>query len=458
MSEEEDSGRVKAQGDNDQIPDQDTVRLITGSWVREQYGKWIFDSLSEEGRYSVTLFPGLEYEDLVQMVKSILRIVAPNVTIKLSYQYPSWMQIDEGDGLTPQFISDDYDVEPFVQMRCKIEEVNLYVTISEHNNGLTTEKTRPPFASVTHQTLIRNEDEEESEADDMLEEEWLQFAMSETPLTCPHKKNDVGGSFAVPGNQTIPNVQRGIVIREPIIRLASPPREPLNKGKGKAIATEGDTDAPTLNCLLPETSINKGAYGGNGESSQAIRRHLFDGPIVPSNRAVEVDDHTNAQGETIEAQTVVGPSGVAPPSSVYTWTRFQDALHDILYDESSEPVLFARDAPPVIDSGKEDAARAYTVQGFNKVFITIQRVSPGCAAYLVDIGRANIRTDSLVAAAYYADTWHSTYEEKIYPIPSVGGNEIGGEYAGDLLPPEVRRPPGRPQKVCILSWGQDKVW
>ncbi|CAN6923905.1 unnamed protein product [Brassica oleracea] len=379
MSEEEDSGRVKAQGDNDQIPDQDTVRLITGSWVREQYGKWIFDSLSEEGRYSVTLFPGLEYEDLVQMVKSILRIVAPNVTIKLSYQYPSWMQIDEGDGLTPQFISDDYDVEPFVQMRCKIEEVNLYVTISEHNNGLTTEKTRPPFASVTHQTLIRNEDEEESEADDI---------------------------FAVPGNQTIPNVQRGIVIREPIIRLASPPREPLNKGKGKAIATEGDTDAPTLNCLLPETSINKGAYGGNGESSQAIRRHLFDGPIVPSNRAVEVDDHTNAQGETIEAQTVVGPSGVAPPSSVYTWTRFQDALHDILYDESSEPVLFARDAPPVIDSGKEDgtnikarfksqrlssltgaAARAYTVEGFNKVFITIQCVSPGCAAYLVDIGK-----------------------------------------------------------------------
>ncbi|WZZ27366.1 hypothetical protein YC2023_010767 [Brassica napus] len=178
--------------------------------------------------------------------------------------------------------------------------------------------------------------------------------MSETPLTCPHKKNDVGGSFAVPGNQTIPNVQRGIVIREPIIRLASPPREPVNKGKGKAIATEGDTDAPTLNCLLPETSINKGAYGGNGESSQAIRRHLFDGPIVPSNRVVEVDDHTNAQGETIEAQTVVSPSGVAPPSSVYTWTRFQDALHDLLYDESSEPVLFARDAPPVIDSGEED--------------------------------------------------------------------------------------------------------
>ena len=81
-----------------------------------------------------------------------------------------------------------------------------------------------------------------------------------------------------------------------------------------------------------------------------------------------------------------------------------------------------------------------------------------CPHAMAAAGRANIRTDSLVAAAYYADTWHSTYEAKIYPIPSVGGNEIGGEYAGDFLPPEVRRPPGRPRKVCILSWGQDKVW
>ncbi|KAH0942784.1 hypothetical protein HID58_002421 [Brassica napus] len=135
MSEEEDSGGVKAQGDNDQIPDQDTVRLITGSWVREEHRQWIFDSLAEEGRFSVTLFPDLEYEELVKMVKSTLRIVAPNVSIKLSYQYPSWMQIDAGDGSTPQFISDDYDVESFVHMRRKIEEVNLYVTILEHNNG-----------------------------------------------------------------------------------------------------------------------------------------------------------------------------------------------------------------------------------------------------------------------------------------------------------------------------------
>ncbi|XP_013608129.1 PREDICTED: uncharacterized protein LOC106314866 [Brassica oleracea var. oleracea] len=188
------------------------------------------------------------------------------------------------------------------------------------------------------------------------------------------------------------------------------------------------------------------------------------------------------------------------------------------------------------------AARAYTVEGFNKMFIAIQRVSPGCfdhwsrahfqgdrynimdsniaeswnavlkevrefplismceyirttlvscetefqvmsqnrECFLVNLlagtrscnafdhlripcrhavaaaGRANIPTESLVAAAYYAETCHSTYEAKIYPIPSVGGNELGGEFEGDLLPPAFKRPPGRPRKVRILSRGEDK--
>lgn len=32
------------------------------------------------------------------------------------------------------------------------------------------------------------------------------------------------------------------------------------------------------------------------------------------------------------------------------------------------------------------AARAFTVAEFNKQFLEIQRINPGCAAYLVDIG------------------------------------------------------------------------
>lgn len=88
-----------------QMTDHDNVMLITGSWVRKDNGKWIFDSLSEDNMHIIILYPCLEYEDLVKMVKETLRIVAENVTIKLSYQYPTWIQIDDGDGSTPQYIS-----------------------------------------------------------------------------------------------------------------------------------------------------------------------------------------------------------------------------------------------------------------------------------------------------------------------------------------------------------------
>ncbi|KAG2303933.1 hypothetical protein Bca52824_032584 [Brassica carinata] len=171
MSEEDDRDRVKAQGDNEQMTEQDNVILITGSWVREDDGKWIFDSITEDGTKTITLHAGLEYEDLVTMVKETLNIRAQNVTIKLSYQYPSWMEIDDGDGSTPQFISDDYEVEVFVQMRRKIEEVNLCVTMSEVIHGIPTGHGRPPYANVTDQTLAQDEDDEETDSDEGLEEE-----------------------------------------------------------------------------------------------------------------------------------------------------------------------------------------------------------------------------------------------------------------------------------------------
>lgn len=288
------------------------------------------------------------------MVKDTLGIVAKNVSFKLSYQFLSWMQIDNGDGSTPQYISEHDAVEAFVQMRCKIEEVNLFVTISEHIDGITTSKTRPPFANVTDQALILNEAEIENASDDILEDAWLDFAMFETPLTCPQQKNDVGGSFVVQRSQTIPYSQSGIVIREPIIRLVSPQTEARCKGKEKAVATEGNKCGRDVQFLLPETSTNNGVGGGNGESSRAVRRRLFEDPMEANNAAIGRDGQTETQADPIESPTTAEPSGVAQQSSLYTWTRFQDLLHDLLNDESTEPVLFARDAAPVIDSGEVD--------------------------------------------------------------------------------------------------------
>lgn len=90
-----------------------------------------------------TLKSGLEYEELVDLVKQSLAIASQNVTLKMSYQYPSWMLIDDGDGSTPQFISDDHEVEVLVQMRRKIEEVNLCVTIAKCSDGLSTANRKP---------------------------------------------------------------------------------------------------------------------------------------------------------------------------------------------------------------------------------------------------------------------------------------------------------------------------
>ena len=155
------------------------------------------------------------------------------------------MEIDDGDGSTPQFISDDHEVEVFVQMRRKIEEVNLFVTVN-----------------VTNQTLARNENADDSDEDQGFEEEWLDFAMSETPLTCPHQKNDVGGNFGGPPVLSIPNKQNGIVICEPIIRLASPTHRESYRGKGKAIDIGGHSLGCGADVIVPVMSTTKSAYGG----------------------------------------------------------------------------------------------------------------------------------------------------------------------------------------------------
>lgn len=72
-----------------QMTQQDNVMIVTGSWVREDDGKWIFDSLTEEGTKSITLTASLEYEELVNLVKEALSLDGTTATIKLAYQYPT---------------------------------------------------------------------------------------------------------------------------------------------------------------------------------------------------------------------------------------------------------------------------------------------------------------------------------------------------------------------------------
>ena len=80
-----------------------------------------------------------------------------------------------------------------------------------------------------------------------------------------------------------------------------------------------------------------------------------------------------------------------------------------------------------------------------------------CIHALAAATRIGFPSDALVAPPYYVITWRQGFAGKIYPVPSLGGVEIGVGTPNDLLPPAVRRPPGRPRKVRILSRGEYKV-
>ncbi|CAN7130854.1 unnamed protein product [Brassica rapa subsp. narinosa] len=159
------------------------------------------------------------------------------------------MQIDDGDGSTLQFISDDHEEEVFVQMRRKIKEVNLFVTVSEP---------RVPYANVTDQNLARNENDDDSDEGEGFEDDWVDFAMSDTPLTRPHKKK--------------------MTYRE----------------KGKAIDIGGDIVGWRADVIHPLMSTTKSGYGGNGESSRAVRRRLFEEPMHRGVEDVEMEESGRA--------------------------------------------------------------------------------------------------------------------------------------------------------------------
>ncbi|CAN7136014.1 unnamed protein product [Brassica rapa subsp. narinosa] len=86
-----------------------------------------------------------------------------------------------------------------------------------------------------------------------------------------------------------------------------------------------------------------------------------------------------------------------------------------------------------------------------------QLIGIPCMHALACSTRVGFPSDALVAPAYRVPTWREGFIGRIYPVPSVGGLELGSGTRAPLLPPAVRRPPGRPRKVRILSRGEYKV-
>uniref|UniRef100_A0A0D3DIT9 MULE transposase domain-containing protein n=1 Tax=Brassica oleracea var. oleracea TaxID=109376 RepID=A0A0D3DIT9_BRAOL len=405
MAADADNGALNTETNEVEIFPQDKVRILTGQWVRELDGRWIFDQKFEADHMWIQLKSGLPFEELVDMVKTRVGMETKNTSVKLSYQYPAWLEIDDGDGSTPQFISDDYEVEQFVQMRRKIEEVNLCVSIAQVVDVVGTQG-KPDGGDDQHGTPGGCEDPiEEGGVGSYSEDAWHDFAMSDTPLTCPPLKETVGTmTIEEPGN-TIPYYRGGITIREPsIIRLQSPRLRDTNKGKGIAVDQRGDIDCDEDDCEVPGRATRRSPAWEHEESSRNVRRQLFP-PHVPE----ENNEQHGVSSEETEPETL--PQEL-PVEQYNIWNRFQDALFEMLNDITGEPALFGRDAPPVIDSIGRDActvhlwrnikarfkskrlagmmgaaARAFTISEFNKSVLEIVK---GVAADVVG-GKATTR-------------------------------------------------------------------
>ncbi|VVB08269.1 unnamed protein product [Arabis nemorensis] len=127
----------------------------------------------------------MSFDELRATVKEKLNLRACNIGIKLGYQYAEWLDIDDGDESSRQLITNDHEVEVFVHMRRKIEEVKLCVIVSLNCNGISAQL---PMSDKMHYAPTETEDDEDGTSEDegsKSDETWHDFAMSETPLTLP---------------------------------------------------------------------------------------------------------------------------------------------------------------------------------------------------------------------------------------------------------------------------------
>ncbi|KAF2572070.1 hypothetical protein F2Q70_00003049 [Brassica cretica] len=242
--------------------------------------------------------------ELLIAVKECLDITSKDISIKLSYQYPEWIAMGDGELDTPQYITDD--------------------------------------------TEVGGEDGGDNCMD---EEEWHAFALSETPLTIPPTQKNVGGKDqevsecsvqrprnGMPWRQTILHGMRGIEIREPAenSQLAMAETEARQKGKNNPLEDETDsyTDSdealvvPVLRTSIPESA---------NASRPVARRLVFGIPGIPNTQ--EEDGSSSSSTEA--------PLEVADEFGQH-WGKFDEALHEMLNNPYT-PALFGKDAPPVFN-------------------------------------------------------------------------------------------------------------
>lgn len=188
------------------------------------------------------------------------------------------MDIDDGDCFSPQYIRDDHEVEVFVQMRRKIEEVNLCVTVVKHFHDI---KTVLRSAALRNAQEKMDTNEENGSTDNSRfnsKDEWHQFALEQ------EANADVGLQTAthIEEHPTIqlafmPIATRGITIRQRVEthRLSKPTC--LAGEKGKAILpTEERTDESDWDGHVARyVPCIQQPLGHAWETNNRVRKQLF---------------------------------------------------------------------------------------------------------------------------------------------------------------------------------------
>ncbi|KAG5415378.1 hypothetical protein IGI04_002945 [Brassica rapa subsp. trilocularis] len=305
----------------------------------------------------------------------------------------------------PQYITEDTEVGVFLNMRRSIEEVPLYVSIYRQSHGgklLTKER-------ETEQRVPMAKDG----VDGIDEEDWHTFALSEIPLTMPltqpqtkaipHEVPDYSVTKAARSKErlpTIPHSPGGIVITERGDPTRATRRQtgPTDREKNKR-PVEEDTKSESESDDDMVVPVVPPVVGETGEGSRPVRRRLLFGNAGIPDTDGGVGDSNSGSDHSEEL----------PVHDGLHWGKFDEALHEMLNNPNT-PAFFGRDAPPVYNHAQHvicvvhlwrnvmakykssrlanlmsAAARAFTVIEFNKKFIEIQKISPNCAAYLVDI-------------------------------------------------------------------------
>ncbi|CAA7034367.1 unnamed protein product [Microthlaspi erraticum] len=345
------------EGPSSQKSGQDEVKLILSTWICKSTGAWLFEADTIEGSSSINLSDDLKFRDLIDEVGKKLQILAENVSVKLAYQYPQWMVIDDGDGSTPQYITNDEEVQFFIQMPRHIEEVNLCVTLTAHVNEI-------PTVSTCNKKEIKKTNETEDvpsseteETGDNSEDEWHQFAMSETPMTFPAFGSTQLSDLPPKHRHRMQTRATSISINEgaSAIRLNSLNLAITDKGKGKAVVTDYGSSSDSDNeddAVVPCLPNKNQRVPHNNNSTADVRRRLFqDGENSHSegvNHGQSDEDDENNDYEPDQGRRFS------------RWGRFEEALHQILNDFTAELTLFGRDAPPVFSTYECDATLKHT--------------------------------------------------------------------------------------------------